>query len=869
MSAAANSVVLAIANHKGGVGKTSTAMNLACAFAGTRRSVLLVDLDPQGSATVSMLRERPTSFISSGNALIQGTSLVPCIKHFPQLRFDLLPASDDLTAFCVNKHSSPHKELLLRAAFAPLRQIYDVIIIDCPPALNLLTINALCAADELIIPLSCEFFAVEGLGSLLRLFERLKIEGKSKVHFMGIVRTLFDKGETLSQKISQDLKLSFGPLIFTTIIPYTSRISEAPSIGRPVILYDKSSIGARAYLSLAGEILTRLDQIPSTTPHPQQAQDVAVKSKAVSAGTYVTSPIPRAHTFSGDAVQSQHLGEKMAETAAEVAAAIRRIRANKPEVHTTELVLSAFRHVQAQVNAVAAADGTLEADLSAATPLWQPQVAAAATAAAPVQTPVPASAEVAAVAAPAESVATVAPLATPVERVPAPQSDQEAEPAVTSKVQPLGAEAETVVAPAAVADHGVARADALEQELQAQLQALSQLTEGITAAHSAAAAPVAAANDLSAIPAIPAERGAAQGVAVNTSNPVPAQAPVAPLQPPAPQVETSAITTPAPEPVVTPPAPAPEPKPVPVQDDTEDVHSPQVVKARLQRLLTQVQAKQQRASLPPEISAAQAAAANAAAAAILQRPESVVLRPEVPREVAEVLTPAAESISPDFTAGHVELVGADQEELPTEVAAPAPLTEPVPVPEVAPVTAAAAAPAPATATATATAPDIEMFAPSNSAVWAAAAMENATTGEGVARVERVESVTSGDSEIDFSADQLLQEVADMPGERAENLAPQWSGDHFASQAAEAALQAVLADMMSMALSEDLNVGANDSDFAAVSDAVSAHNVTAQAEPVKSPVPVSGVEKQAQAALKATTQAAAARLQNAAPETTEL
>ena len=851
MSAAANSVVLAIANHKGGVGKTSTAMNLACAFAGTRRSVLLVDLDPQGSATVSMLRERPTSFISSGNALIQGTSLVPCIKHFPQLRFDLLPASDDLTAFCVNKHSSPHKELLLRAAFAPLRQIYDVIIIDCPPALNLLTINALCAADELIIPLSCEFFAVEGLGSLLRLFERLKIEGKSKVHFMGIVRTLFDKGETLSQKISQDLKLSFGPLIFTTIIPYTSRISEAPSIGRPVILYDKSSIGARAYLSLAGEILTRLDQLPSTTPHPQQAQDVAVKSKAVSAGTYVTSPIPRAHTFSGDAVQAQRLGEKMAETAAEVAAAIRRIRANKPEVHTTELVLSAFRHVQAQVNAVAAADGTLEADLSAATPLWQPQAAAAA----PMQTPVQASAMAAAVAIPAESVAAVAAVA---ERAPAPQSEVETASTVTSKVQPPVTDTAPATEPVAVAEHGSARADALEQELQAQLQALSQLKVGITATRSATASPVASVdNDLNAVPE---ESGAGQSVAVTTPNPVPVKAPVAPLQPPAPQVEPIATAASAPEQVVTPNAP--EIASDPVQDDTEDVHSPQVVKARLQRLLTQVQAKQQRASLPPEISAAQAAAANAAAAAILQRPESVVLRPEVPREVAEALTPAAESISPDFTAGHVELVGTDQEELRPEVAATAPLTEPVPltapvsVPEVAPLTAASAA-------ATATAPAPEMSAPLNSAVWAAAATENAST------VERVERVESGESEIDFSADQLLQEVADMPGERAENLAPQWSGEHFASQAAEAALQAVLADMMSMALSEDLNVGTGDSDFDAVADAVTATTVTTKAEPVRNPVPVSGVEKQAQAALKATTQAAAARLQNAAPENPEL
>lgn len=253
-------IVLSVANHKGGVGKTSTAINLACAFAGTRRRVLLIDLDPQGSATVSILRKRPTGLISSGNALMSEASLVPCIKPYNLAKFDLVPANDDLTAFCVSCINEEGKEFRLKNALSSLRLIYDLIIIDCPPALNLLTINALCASDDLIIPTTCDYFAVDGLSSLLRLFEKLKTDGMSNVRLMGIVRTLYSLGEPLAKKISEDLKSNLGTLLFNTIIPYTSLISEAPSMGRPVILYDRSCLGSRAYLSLAGEILKRMEQ---------------------------------------------------------------------------------------------------------------------------------------------------------------------------------------------------------------------------------------------------------------------------------------------------------------------------------------------------------------------------------------------------------------------------------------------------------------------------------------------------------------------------------------------------------------------------------------------------------------------------------
>lgn len=266
-------IVLSVANHKGGVGKTSTAINLACAFAGTRRRVLLIDLDPQGSATVSILRKRPTGLISSGNALMSEASLVPCIKPYNLAKFDLVPANDDLTAFCVSCINEEGKEFRLKNALSSLRLIYDLIIIDCPPALNLLTINALCASDDLIIPTTCDYFAVDGLSSLLRLFEKLKTDGMSNVRLMGIVRTLYSLGEPLAKKISEDLKSNLGTLLFNTIIPYTSLISEAPSMGRPVILYDRSCLGSRAYLSLAGEILKRMEQNRLTQAPAAQEPD--------------------------------------------------------------------------------------------------------------------------------------------------------------------------------------------------------------------------------------------------------------------------------------------------------------------------------------------------------------------------------------------------------------------------------------------------------------------------------------------------------------------------------------------------------------------------------------------------------------------
>ena len=185
------------------------------------------------------------------------------------------------------------KNIACKEALKSLRLIYDIIIIDCPPALNLLTINALCAADELVIPTTCDYFAVEGLGSLMRAFESLKRKGLSSVHLMGIVCTIYNQGEPLSQKIAKDLKSNMGQLLFNTVIPYCSQISEAPSVGKPVILYDKNAIGSKAYLSLAAEILspaTNSSPAIAATPPPllQQQQ----QQPSASATTKVTTVAP-------------------------------------------------------------------------------------------------------------------------------------------------------------------------------------------------------------------------------------------------------------------------------------------------------------------------------------------------------------------------------------------------------------------------------------------------------------------------------------------------------------------------------------------------------------------------------------------------
>ena len=250
--------IITIANQKGGSSKTTTAVNLACAIAATRRRVLLVDLDPQGSATVALSAQRSESGNCMAGCLIADMDVKSVIRRYNPGNFDLIPSSDDLTAVPVAFYGDADGELKLKNVLANIADDYDFIFLDTPPSLNLLTINALCASDYLLIPMPCEFFALDSLNAIVDLFDRLNATDRSHIELLGIVRVLFEENESFSEQISLELKKQFTNLLFDSVIPFSPRLAECASIGRPVMLYDKSSQGARAYLSLAGELFRRL-----------------------------------------------------------------------------------------------------------------------------------------------------------------------------------------------------------------------------------------------------------------------------------------------------------------------------------------------------------------------------------------------------------------------------------------------------------------------------------------------------------------------------------------------------------------------------------------------------------------------------------
>lgn len=253
--------VISIANQKGGVGKTTTAINLGASLAIAEKRTLVLDCDPQGNATSGFGIRKETEELSVYDCLVNGRPIVDAIRrgvHFPTL--DVVPASRDLAAAEVELIDRANRERILRRILKPVRQEYDYLLIDSPPSLGLLTLNTLVAADTVLIPIQCEFYALEGLSQLLNTVRIVQRNANPDLGIEGVLLTMFDSRLNLSKQVAAEAEEYFGPKVFRTYIPRNIRLAEAPSFGKPIALYDVLSSGARGYLSLARELIRRDEQ---------------------------------------------------------------------------------------------------------------------------------------------------------------------------------------------------------------------------------------------------------------------------------------------------------------------------------------------------------------------------------------------------------------------------------------------------------------------------------------------------------------------------------------------------------------------------------------------------------------------------------
>lgn len=266
--------VIALTNQKGGVGKTTSAVNLSASLAATHRKVLLVDLDPQGNATMGSGIDKDGCELTVYDLLVSNHDLDAVARPAGDAGYDVLPANGDLTAAEVELLHLNMKEYRLKYVLARARRRYDFILIDCPPALNMLTVNALTAADGVMIPIQCEYFALEGLTALLNTVRQVKSVLNPDLEIDGLLRTMYDGRNHLSRDVSAQLQQHFGDQVLRTIVPRNVRLAEAPSYGLPVLHYDDSSRGAAAYLALAGELLRREEARAGTPQEPAGPETV-------------------------------------------------------------------------------------------------------------------------------------------------------------------------------------------------------------------------------------------------------------------------------------------------------------------------------------------------------------------------------------------------------------------------------------------------------------------------------------------------------------------------------------------------------------------------------------------------------------------